>query len=218
MLECASRCHQQNGNPSSAACSMFSFDWTALTCQLGVLNESLVVVDIANGIPVFVEGPIQGGEVIFLKAQKHIFFWLVIYLTFGTENYSVLVKEITLFKPNITCCSSDCLFPTDWYSSARRILNIAPYVYTYGHTYTEHYIRNSRKPPQYDNLHGDEKHFLLVLTLWIQSLIPLFKLETLFILHDYSTQHIPFFIIVRVLRVRTHTLAATCTCMQTRAS
>ena len=50
---------------------------------------------------------------------------------------------------NICCCLPACLFPTDLYFSVRPILNIAPYVHTYGHTYTEHYIQNSRKPPQY---------------------------------------------------------------------
>ena len=32
---------------------------------------------------------------------------------------------------NICCCLPACLFPTDWYSSVRRILNIAPYAHTY---------------------------------------------------------------------------------------
>ena len=45
--------------------------------------------------------------------------------------YSVQVLEITTLRLNIGCCSPACLFLTDWYSSARRVLNKAPYVHTY---------------------------------------------------------------------------------------
>ena len=45
--------------------------------------------------------------------------------------YSVQVLRITTLRLNIGSCSSAVLFSTDWYSSARRILDIAPYVHTY---------------------------------------------------------------------------------------
>ena len=47
--------------------------------------------------------------------------------------YSVQILRNNTLELNIRCCFLACLFPTSCYSSARRILNIALYVRTYGH-------------------------------------------------------------------------------------
>ena len=62
------------------------------------------------------------------NSHRHLVLQYIVAI--GTDNYISPGFLNIQSKPNNRCCPSDCLFSTDWYPSASRILNIACLLYT----------------------------------------------------------------------------------------